>query len=292
MKSSLLLFLSIFSLIAQADFNKGVYGEDNRLDFIELTNSQHINWSLSTAAMISKFTAREEYDNPEVYRIRSKMLSQGGVCEYERFARQLTAADCSGFIINEDTLVTAGHCIRHEQDCKDFYWIFDYRSGDGYQIGRTLKVSSSKVYSCKSIVKSVNNPKTGLDFAIIKLDRPVLDREPLKLRKKGHIQQGEKVLVAGYPSGLPLKVATDGTVRDENSSQPYFIATTDSFVGNSGSAVINEETGLVEGILVRGDEDYVYRKEKGKRCLVPAVCAEDECDGEEITKISELLKYL
>jgi len=294
------LIILIFCLInfANAQSNKAIYGNDDRLDFIEINNPLHKKWALATAAMISKFTAREDYNNPNIYKIKSKMLQQNGVCEYQRFSRQLTAADCSGFLINEDTLVTAGHCVRHKQDCKDWFWVFDYRSGyapegyNPYKIGRTIRIEAKNVYSCKKIIKTEVISSTGQDFAVIKLDRKVLDREPLQIRKTGRVGQNANLVIAGYPSGLPVKVADNARVRKNDDALTYFVATTDSFVGNSGSAVINEDTGLVEGILVRGEEDYEYQKLKGKRCLVPVVCEEDKCGGEEVTKISQILPYL
>jgi V8-like Glu-specific endopeptidase len=294
------LIISIFCLInfAHAWQDKAIYGNDDRLDFTEITNPIHQKWALATAAMISKFTAREDYQNPDVFKIKSKMLSQNGVCEYQRFARQMTASDCSGFLISPDTLVTAGHCVRHKQDCKDWYWIFDYRSGyapEGYhryREGRTIYIHKKSVYSCKKIIKTAVTNSTGLDFAVIKLDRAVTDREPLRIRRKGDVSINANLVIAGYPSGLPVKVADNAKVRSSEDNHPYFVATTDSFTGNSGSAVINEDTGLVEGILVRGEQDYEYQKSKGKRCLMPVVCEEDQCQGEEVTKISEIIPYL
>lgn len=294
------LIISIFCLInfAHADIPKAIYGDDDRLDFTELTNPQHQQWAQATAAMISRFTAIEDYDYPELYKIKSKMLNQNGICDYQRFARQLTAADCSGFIISPTTLVTAGHCVRHKRDCKDWYWIFDYRTGYTatgkypYREGRTFRTHKKNVYSCKRIIRTQLTESSGLDFAVIELDRPVTDRQPLKIRESGQMNIGANLLIAGYPSGLPVKVADNARVRSLEEDKPYFVATTDSFTGNSGSAVINTNTGLVEGILVRGEQDYEYQKFKGKRCMLPVVCQEGECEGEEITKISEILPYL
>ena len=54
--------------------------------------------------------------------------------------------------------------------------------------------------------------------------------------------------------------------------------------GNSGSAVFNSATGLVEGILVRGEQDYVLKGD----CRVSNVCPVDGCRGEDVTKISNV----
>ena len=43
----------------------------------------------------------------------------------------------------------------------------------------------------------------------------------------------------------------------KNDGLTWFMANLDSFEGNSGSAVFNELTGEVEGILVRGKPDSI-----------------------------------
>ncbi|EQC47111.1 serine protease [Bacteriovorax sp. Seq25_V] len=275
-----LLLLNTFAL------DKAIYDNDDRLNFHELTDPKHIEWAHATAAMIASYVIYEDDNNQS--RIKGKMLSQQGVCEYEKFARELTAADCSGFLISPDTLVTAGHCIRKNSDCEGWRWVFDYQTGPDYKIGKTLRVSNDNIYRCQQILARELSDDT--DYAIIKLDRPVLGRKPLKIRKEGHVTKADQLTLIGFPSGLPLKVAPNAKVMYPNISQTFFLASTDSFAGNSGSPVINSQTGEVEGILVRGEEDYVRRK---KGCLVPNVCTtQDHCEGEAVTKISEILPHL
>lgn len=45
-------------------------------------------------------------------------------------------------------------------------------------------------------------------------------------------------------------------IRNLIRKRDFFMASLDAFVGNSGSPVFNKETGLVEGILVEGAEDF------------------------------------
>jgi len=66
------------------------------------------------------------------------------------------------------------------------------------------------------------------------------------------------------------------------------VANLDTFGGNSGSAVFNAETGEVEGILVRGENDYVWSDENGSRCRVPQQCTNDACRGEDVTRITNI----
>jgi len=77
-------------------------------------------------------------------------------------------------------------------------------------------------------------------------------------------------------------------VRD--ASPRYFFKTDlDTFGGNSGSAVFNARTNLIEGILVRGDVDFV---KSPAGCKVASVVAQDAGNGESVTKISALESYI
>lgn len=283
-------FILLFTLNTFGTEGKSIYGDDDRIDFNQLTNASHIQWALATAAMIPSYIIRES-DDINVSKIKAHMLQQTGVCEYERFSRQLVAADCSGFLVSDKLLVTAGHCVRNNSDCKGWRWVFDYRQSENYKIGRTIKIANSSIYRCNRIVKRALNAKD--DFAVIELDRPVVDREFLEVRRVGQLSLDEALTIVGHPSGLPVKVAPNAEVLSVDSSKSYFSASTDSFAGNSGSPVINSLTGVVEGILVRGEEDYHYENRNGKKCLVPTVCSQDrECEGEAVTKISIVLPFL
>jgi hypothetical protein len=81
-------------------------------------------------------------------------------------------------------------------------------------------------------------------------------------------------------------VAGGASVRRHDNG--FFIANLDTYGGNSGSAVFNEKTGEVEGILVRGETDFIY---KGS-CRVSNVCTDTGCRGEDVTRMSELLSLL
>jgi len=70
-------------------------------------------------------------------------------------------------------------------------------------------------------------------------------------------------------------------VRDA-SPTGYFVANLDTYGGNSGSAVFNAKTGVIVGILVRGENDYIYQGD----CRVSNVCQATGCRGEDVTKLS------
>ncbi|OIQ17467.1 MAG: hypothetical protein BM556_11720 [Bacteriovorax sp. MedPE-SWde] len=281
---SLGLFVLTFSTPVHA-MNKVVYGTDDRRDIYQETNAEYIDLAASTAAMIPNQKMNALGDDVT---IAGSTLGQQGICSDAKFADHVTAANCSGFLVGEDLLVTAGHCMKSMGDCNGSKWVFGY-AYETSDITSSITVSKENVYGCKEIIEQDLSGSTQMDFALIRLDRKVTDREPLKVRTEGKIDNAENIVVIGHPTGLPTKIADNAWVRN-NHSNVFFSANLDTFGGNSGSAVFNAETGVVEGILVRGEQDYVYDWSKG--CRVPKQCTNDSCRGEDVTRITNVTKLM
>ncbi len=277
---SSLTFLLVFSVEAGLT-PKVVYGTDGRQDIYEVVNPTHLELARSTAAMIPGNLLQSEVD--ESITITGKTLEGDGMCSSERFAKQRTAAMCSGFLVGGQYLVTAGHCIQSQADCDSNNWVFDYNVKSKGQA--EYKVSKQNVYRCSSIVSRKLQRDNQDDYALIKLDRVVEGRSPLKFRTSGKIKDKTRLVMIGHPSGLPTKIEATGAIRN-NANAIFFQATTDSYGGNSGSAIFNFETNEVEGILVRGESDYTYDSNKG--CYLTKVCKEDACRGEDVTRITNI----
>ena len=230
--------------------------------------------------MISS-TSLKTISNGEIS-ISGMKLEDRGICAKERFSQQLSAANCSGFLIANNVLVTAGHCIKGQADCNSYKWVFDYKVD--YAEQNDMKVPATSVYSCKKIISRSLDSVSKDDYAVIQLDRKVTDRQPLKYRQSGKISTGANLVVIGHPTGLPTKISDGAAVRSLQSK--FFIANLDRYGGNSGSAVFNADTLEVEGILVRGENDYVYDSNLG--CEVSNVCANNGCRGEDVTYITNI----
>ncbi|MBY0413626.1 MAG: serine protease, partial [Bdellovibrionales bacterium] len=129
-----------------------------------------------------------------------------------------------------------------------------------------------------------------LDYALIRLDRAVESATPLKIRREGKVSNDEMMVTIGHPLGMPKMVADQIFVRD-NSATFIFKTNADTFSGNSGSPVIGVTSGLVEGILIRGDDDFKLDVKEG--CSRVTECANKECRGESVQRSSFLpLKYI
>ncbi len=268
--------------LAQAATPKVIYGADNRVLAEESNNDFYQKLAQSTAVQIKNSNLQVIKDG-ESYSVDPTKLEDGfaKVCADEEFSQMTNAGNCSGFLVGEDLLVTAGHCIPSESACEGAKWAFNYQQNVLSETGNVL--DGKDVYSCAKIINQDLDNFSKNDFALIQLDRKVEGREPLKFRTEGKVETGTELVVIGHPSGLPTIIA-DGAYVRENDNDFYFVANTDTFGGNSGSAVFNAETGVVEGILVRGEKDYEYDAEAG--CNRPKKCENDECRGEDITRIT------
>lgn len=283
-----LVFLFLFSFSLFADTNpdsKVIYGVDNRKDIYEVNDLSYMKLARSTVALIHTSSLVE---SEKTWNIPSATLGeQSNYCPTEKFTDQPAAAFCSGFLLKDDLIVTAGHCVTTEQECLDTAFVFDL----GYQWGDYLNLDfpKDKVFFCKELVGQ-DYTYWGTDYAVIRLTEKPENREPLAYRKTGSIKKKAGVTIIGHPIGLPTKISDGAFVRAAKSNLPYFSANIDSYGGNSGSAVFNSKTKKVEGILVRGAADFIFDYEKG--CRKSNVCSMSECRGEDVTKISEVLKFL
>jgi len=311
-KGSILLQLLLSSTATNAAITTGsiIYGTDNRKDTIELKNDALIEASKAVAARIDRWSYKNVNNTSNLISFQDvPLLSDDysvGVCKDERFASQVSLSDCTGFLVGDDLLVTAGHCItdpnktvknRSNYYCRENEWLFDF---DINKKGKfdVENIDAKKIYKCKKVIYATLTDKD--DFAIIQLDRPVRGVTPLKIRKSGKIKTNTEIFVIGHPSGMPKKYAGGAKVRLNKISE-FFSTNLDTFGGSSGSPVFNAKTLEVEGILVRGKTDYIDSELDGEYCMRVNTCNnnakkckvyDSDIDGEQVTRISEIMRYL
>jgi V8-like Glu-specific endopeptidase len=270
-----------------------VYGNDDRMDVYAHPNATlRERAQKSTVALMTPSYINTS--NPNNVTFRGSNLGQvENLCADQRFRSDPTAAFCSGTLIDDDLVLTAAHCVEDVADCNNTRFVFNYyRSADGVM----QTVTTQDIFSCKAIVARQyidDSDETYLDFAIIRLDRSAAPRfAPAPVRPgSAPLAKGAGVAVIGSGSGIPFKIDSGGSVRDPDpgtASVNYFIATTDTFAGNSGSGVYDTATNSVAGILVFGDDDYVRRS--GASCYEVNTCTETGCAGEGIIYVHHAIK--
>ncbi|WP_273870200.1 trypsin-like serine peptidase [Halobacteriovorax sp. GB3] len=228
--------------------------------------------------------------NGDVFKFddNQSVTSVFNACPNERFAEQTVLPQCTGFLVKDDVLLTAGHCLKTVDDCRNSLWVFEYYKGAN-------AIPARNVFKCKEILahkeslKKIFTSKLTLsvrDYTLVRLDRKAKGRKPLKIRTKGRGPlKGEKLAVIGHPLGLPMKIATGEVTSSFHWS--YFKTNLDTFFGNSGSPVINLKTGEVEGLLFDGENDYIEDKSDDISCRKTNVLSRSKGD-EKVLRISKV----
>jgi V8-like Glu-specific endopeptidase len=262
-----------------------IYGEDNRLDALDVKSELFLKLAESTAAQIphSAITIRgstaEIYGKPLKEWVPPGMLQE--VCEKERFSAQPTASNCSGFFVGDDIIATAGHCMISESECKNFSWVRNYKISEPNQTA--ISVDVTDIFKCSQIIKVGHSG--GLDFALIKLDRS-LPGKAVKIAKETP-RVGTPLVMIGFPSGLPQKISNGASIASVSGTS--FRANLDAFGGNSGSAVFNSASGELVGILANGKTDYRYNESLD--CSEVNILDDDQ-GGEGVSSFEQFISYL
>lgn len=279
-----ILFVVALTCANAAIITKSIYGIDDRMDIYESSDSlmRELSRSVASQILASYYTEKDGS-----YTLKAKTLAESeGICPSERFANQLSAASCTGFLISPDTLVTAGHCVSTPGECQHRLWFFDFASTTMEK--KSFTFTRNQVFRCTKIIAHEYNESNMNDFAVIKLDRPVAGRSGLKFRTSGKVSDDATFTVIGNPSGLPLKITSGAKMRN-NQNAIFFDTNSDTYGGNSGSPVIDSKTGIVEGILVRGDQDYT--RSKTENCSISIRRDELGGRGESATRMTNI-KFL
>lgn len=257
--------------------NKVIYGlKDDRQDYYEVRNRKVRNNMDSVASLWKSYSVQRNING--TYTLRTRPFGESmRMCEDEPFYEQPVGAFCTGFLVGDDVLVTAGHCV-NETSLMTMKVVFGYRMKNTRQPVTTVK--SDNVYGVESVIQR-RLTRDGLDYAVLRLDRKVTNRQPLCMAKRDVVED-ENVYVIGYPVGLPIKYADDARVTDTDYSYT-FQALLDTYGGNSGSPVFNDQHEVV-GILVRGRTDFTFVDGCRRSVMVPL--EEENWSGEHVTKVS------
>jgi hypothetical protein len=267
---------------------KIIYGEDDRLDEYQVTDAEVLAVGDSTAALVSINDLSDNGDG--TFSLPARTLSEAylaetgrPLCEDEPYLDQPNPAWCSGFLVAPDIIATAGHCITTANDCADVAFVYGF-----VMVAETtpvLTIDESQIYFCAEIIR---RQESDADWALISLDREVVGHAALDVRRSGRVQDNEDLLVIGHPLGLPRKYTNGATVRD-NTADEFFQANLDTYGGNSGSAVFNENTLQVEGVLVRGNTDFV----RDGACDRSNICPDTGCPTwESVTRMTEFSQFI
>ena len=230
-------------LLVSLQLWSAIFGEDSRVDTWRST-PQFQELGRSVPALIQKYNIQQVGSNQ--FRLKGTPLKDLNFCSDENFAQESIVANCSASLIAPDKILTAAHCFSDSSHpCSSYNIVFDYQNeGRGEML-----LSNEQIYQCKQILYYRFDDFFGVDLAVIELDRPVIDRKPIKLSL--NLSYGQELSMIGYSLGISQKVVEDGQVTSISAQDSSFRHTLDSFSVNSGGPIFNKD-GQQVGVLVRG----------------------------------------
>lgn len=280
--ASVLLFMAIAVKAQALEFKPSViFGDDDRKEMFTVD----LRWQELGHAIAGKVSIEHLSKKGDGWELQGVPLSKR-ICSANRFADQTIVPSCSGFLVKDNMLVTAGHCVTSQADCDGFAWVFDYKlASEGDQ--SYINVKGDQVFRCKRIVSRRLEDFGAVDYAILELDRSTSPRVPMKMGFDLPLTVGQTVSSIGHPSGLPQKFIDNATVVEIKDNQRTIATDLDSFQGNSGSPIFDATTGLVIAVTSHGHADHIRDPEKG--CKVPRICLPgDNCHLSSSSSINNL----
>ena len=103
--------------------NEVIYGDDNRIDYSKAP-APFQKLADSVVSLWDRKSIKEANGQP--YLITETFERRKGLCPGETFGQQPAGAFCSGTLVGEDLVLTAGHCIKDESSCATARIVFGF----------------------------------------------------------------------------------------------------------------------------------------------------------------------
>ncbi len=278
----LISLLTLLVMVCYTSISHAViYGDDSFIDIDQITNKAVSERSGAIAGIIKYYTSKKEIKLGKY--IGRRNLLHRSICPYENFVKQIIRPMGSAFLIAPDLVMSVGHTLSTKKECiSNYSFMFNYNWNSEKQTLNSFQ--NEDIYFCTDIIEFGYFP---IDFALIRLDRPVKNIQPLFLDFSNKNRVGTKVYTIGHPNMTPKKYS-DGFIKSNmyEGNYNYFNASIDSMRGNSGSPIFDMTTNKVIAILKGGEDDFIF--DEKNFCNAYKRCKDTGCRGEALTKLSSL----
>ncbi len=283
-----------------------VYGDDSRREINDPSVSDEARLLGRSIPMVLNVRQVFDYGEEEVrftpLTMSNKYQSEIGapLCAEEPFSSQPAPGYCTAFLIAPDLVATAGHCVNGHTRCAQMGFAFGYAKTRPDK--EAISVPRRDFYRCEQVVgrlynrleeeEVISSKEYWYDWAVLRLDRPVQDREPLTLAGEERIGLGQEISVIGHPAGLAMKYTTGVVMADDK--ERYINTSLDIYQGNSGSPAIDLQSGEVQGIAIRGSGGSSFEVTEAG-CGLSKVCVDfgaPGCTGNHILRIDPIKAFI
>lgn len=295
------------------DGKADIYGADSRRELNDPSVPEEVRDVARSVAMafsmqsIAYFSDEGVSFRREIFSDHIRREEGAPLCSDEPFREQISSGFCTAFLIAPQLIATAGHCVNGHTRCEGMAFAFDHAKKSPSD--SPDRVEHQDMYRCETLIGRLYNPyeepealQSGefwYDWAVMKLDRPVEGREPLKLAKERSLERGAPIYVVGHPHGLPMKFTEGSVVKDQYDR--YLNTSLDIYQGNSGSPMFDPESHKVHGIVIRGsggksfelsDDPMDQASIEGGQCYQSRRCEEvggtRGCFGNHVLRIDPI----
>lgn len=203
-----------------------------------------------------------------------RTAEESKMCNGFEFEDQPMMSNCTGTLVGPDLLLTAGHCVKIQNFCKRFKWVFDYKidhtqsTGVSSFDGVNQIRNSSEIYSCDRVVKKVHSkiPIYGIifrpDVALVKLDKVVKNRKIVQVDLDYEPKKDDQIFLLSYPYGLPQKYS-EGQI-EQKITNSITMAKIAALGGSSGGPIFSKDTNKIISVLVRGPK--LFKQDTVNKC--------------------------
>jgi hypothetical protein len=263
-----------------------VYGMDDRVEYYETDSA--VAQTRMSESMVALFPLNAFDADGRLSSATPSVSQKLRLCPGEPFADQPAAAFCSGVLVDQDLVLTAGHCVR-------LYGLSQLVIATGYYYASSGELAATphdlrRAVAIVSEALDSADAEPRLDYAFIKLDRPVTGgRRPTPvMATPTPLTANDPLLALSAGGGIPMKVDLGARVLDARTDQrDYFIATSDTSGASSGGAVF-DTGGVLRGILARGGTDFV----KTPDGCATAIHVDDSHAAEQYTYVDRAVAAL
>ncbi|MDO4665180.1 MAG: trypsin-like serine protease [Actinomycetaceae bacterium] len=182
------------------------------------------------------FSVRSVIDEDERKRITKTAEAPHSAIVY---ITQGGEAQCTGWMVSEDTLVTAGHCI-YDRSHRSFFKELQFHPGANGRRRPFGTVSATQLWTDESFAEHF---RIENDWGVVKLDHPIGRKTGwFGLRTQTGDFDGTVISVEGYPGDKPAGQmwGMDGTIEATSPNQLCY--SVDTVGGQSGSPVFTSDS--------------------------------------------------